>query len=85
VRETIDILSLGSSELADIAARVLPSGAGLAGRIYSRVFEVGKLDLTASVYRPDRYRPGASDSPLPSEYTPCSQEACETEAGSSHG
>jgi 23S rRNA (adenine2503-C2)-methyltransferase len=42
--EAIDILGLRSAELMEIAARSLRSGAGLAGRIYSRAFEKGSLD-----------------------------------------
>lgn len=82
VRETIDILSLGSSELADIAARVLPSGAGLAGRIYSRVFEVGKLDLDGLCLSPrsisawrERFSLGLLN------IRRVVREACETEGG----
>jgi 23S rRNA (adenine2503-C2)-methyltransferase len=45
VTEAIDILGLGSTELAETASRLLPSGAGLAGRIYARSFEAGSLDL----------------------------------------
>lgn len=42
--DTIDILGLSYAELSEIARRVLPSGAGLAGPIYSRAFETGRLD-----------------------------------------
>ena len=42
--EAIDILGLDSTELIDSAERLLPSGAGLARRIYSRAFETGRLD-----------------------------------------
>jgi 23S rRNA (adenine2503-C2)-methyltransferase len=45
VEEAIDIQGLGSRELAEKASRLLPSGAGLAGRIYARAFERGSLDL----------------------------------------
>jgi 23S rRNA (adenine2503-C2)-methyltransferase len=45
MEEAIDILGLSSLELAETASRTLPSGAGLAGRIYSRAFEKGILDL----------------------------------------
>lgn len=41
----IDIQGLGSKELAQSAARLLPSGAGLAGRIYARAFASGALEL----------------------------------------
>jgi 23S rRNA (adenine2503-C2)-methyltransferase len=40
----IDILGLGSAALAERASRLLPSGAGLAGRIYERAFESGRLE-----------------------------------------
>lgn len=45
--ETIDILGLSSRELAAEAARLLPSGAGAAGRIYARAFETGRLEPEA--------------------------------------
>ena len=45
MQETTDILGLSSPELTDLAARTLPSGAGLAGRIYTRSFAKGILDL----------------------------------------
>jgi 23S rRNA (adenine2503-C2)-methyltransferase len=45
VEEAIDILGLSSTELAETASRTLPSGAGLAGRIYSRAFEKGILEM----------------------------------------
>jgi 23S rRNA (adenine2503-C2)-methyltransferase len=45
VEEVIDILGLTSSELAERASRVLPSGAGVSGRVYARAFEKGVLDV----------------------------------------
>ncbi len=45
MQEAVDILGLSSSELAVFAARSLPSGTGLAGRIYTRAFADGNLDL----------------------------------------
>jgi 23S rRNA (adenine2503-C2)-methyltransferase len=45
MEEAVDIMGLSSIELAEIASRTLPSGAGLAGRIYARVFEEGILRL----------------------------------------
>jgi 23S rRNA (adenine2503-C2)-methyltransferase len=45
VEEAIDILGLGSPELAELASRILPSGAGVWGRVYSRAFEKGLLEL----------------------------------------
>ena len=44
VEESIDILGLTSPQLAQAAASLLPSGAGLFGRIYSSAFALGKLD-----------------------------------------
>lgn len=44
MNEAIDILGLRSDELSEIATRALPSGAGLAGRIYARAFESGRID-----------------------------------------
>jgi 23S rRNA (adenine2503-C2)-methyltransferase len=40
----IDILGLRSAELAQAASACLPSGAGVAARLYSRAFEKGELD-----------------------------------------
>ena len=45
MQETVDILGFSSPELAELAYRTLPSGAGLAGRIYARAFAEGNLDL----------------------------------------
>ncbi len=45
MEEPIDLLGLSSQELGDVASRILPSGAGLAGQIYSRAYEKGLLDL----------------------------------------
>jgi 23S rRNA (adenine2503-C2)-methyltransferase len=45
VGKIIDILGLSSKELAERAAALLPSGSGLAGRIYTRAFASGRLDL----------------------------------------
>jgi 23S rRNA (adenine2503-C2)-methyltransferase len=44
VEEAIDILGLGSPELLESASRLLPSGAGVAGRLYSRAFRTGALE-----------------------------------------
>lgn len=44
MEETIDILGLESQELAELASRRLPSGAGLAGRLYAQSFRKGELD-----------------------------------------
>jgi 23S rRNA (adenine2503-C2)-methyltransferase len=41
----IDILGLGSAELAEKAKAVLSSGAGVSGKVYARAFASGKLDL----------------------------------------
>jgi 23S rRNA (adenine2503-C2)-methyltransferase len=44
VEDVIDILGLSSSELAEQAKSLLPSGAGVAGKIYERAFAKGELD-----------------------------------------
>jgi 23S rRNA (adenine2503-C2)-methyltransferase len=43
VEEAIDILGLESIELSELASRLLPSGAGVWGRVYARAFEKGLL------------------------------------------
>ncbi|HRZ63752.1 MAG TPA: radical SAM protein [Spirochaetia bacterium] len=43
----LDILGLCSGELAAEAARRLGSGAGVAGRVYARAFETGRLEPEA--------------------------------------
>ncbi len=45
MQEAADILGLSSPELTELASRTLPSGAGLAGRIYARAFAEGILAL----------------------------------------
>jgi 23S rRNA (adenine2503-C2)-methyltransferase len=45
VEEAIDILGLSSRELAEAASRLLPSGAGVAGRVYRQAFERGLLEV----------------------------------------
>ncbi len=42
-----DVLGMGSEALIEEARRSLPSGAGLAGRIYARVFEKGSFEPEA--------------------------------------
>jgi 23S rRNA (adenine2503-C2)-methyltransferase len=44
VETAIDLLGLSSKELAELASRRLSSGSGLAGRIYRRAFEEGRLE-----------------------------------------
>jgi 23S rRNA (adenine2503-C2)-methyltransferase len=39
-----DILGMTSPELLEAASRLLPSGAGVAGKLYSRAFASGKLE-----------------------------------------
>jgi 23S rRNA (adenine2503-C2)-methyltransferase len=45
--ESIDILGMNSADFAATAAGLLNSGAGLAGALYSRVFETGALEPEA--------------------------------------
>ena len=45
MEEAIDILGLSSAELAEASLRLLPSGAGLSGRIYALAFESGRLEV----------------------------------------
>jgi 23S rRNA (adenine2503-C2)-methyltransferase len=44
VEETVDVLGLESRELIELAPRRLPSGAGVAGRLYAQSFRKGELD-----------------------------------------
>jgi 23S rRNA (adenine2503-C2)-methyltransferase len=44
VEGKIDILGLESRELAEIASQLLPSGSGVAGRLYARSFRSGTMD-----------------------------------------
>jgi 23S rRNA (adenine2503-C2)-methyltransferase len=44
VEEAVDILGLESQELEELAPRLLPSGSGVAGRLYAQAFRKGELD-----------------------------------------
>lgn len=43
--ERIDILSLDSGRLAEAASRILPSGSGVAPKVFERAFETGELSV----------------------------------------
>ena len=43
----LDLLGLTSSELLDTARRLLPSGAGVAGKVHARAFATGRLEPEA--------------------------------------
>jgi 23S rRNA (adenine2503-C2)-methyltransferase len=47
MQPALDLLGLTSRELIDAARRLLPSGAGLAGKIHARAFTIGRLEPEA--------------------------------------
>jgi 23S rRNA (adenine2503-C2)-methyltransferase len=48
MRPPIDLLGLTSREAIEAAARLLPSGAGVAGKLYARAFASGSLEPEAA-------------------------------------
>ena len=47
VRERLDLLGLTSGETTEAAARLLPSGAGVAGKVHARAHATGRLEPEA--------------------------------------
>jgi 23S rRNA (adenine2503-C2)-methyltransferase len=88
----IDIFSLTRSGLELEAARTLPSGAGIAGRLYRRLFSTGKYepeDFGLSVTNAASWRRGFSANPLvsslvaeePGEFGPTAKAVLRTSDG----